>query len=623
MVGGAGIRLGMTATSPAGLWWDEQRPAEGGRVVVRRRDPDGTVHDLVPEGFSARSRVHEYGGGSFCVHGDTLFFSNWSDQRLYRVDPGSQPVAITPEPEKAAGTRYADGDVTPDGRFVLCVRETHRRGAEPVNDVVAVPATGGAPQVAATDHDFFSFPRVSPDGARIAWTSWDHPDMPWDATTLWVATLAADGTVSDPRAVAGGGTESVFAPKWGPDGALYLVSDRTGWWNIHRVGDTGVEQVVDVDAELGFPQWVFGMSSYAIMPGGEIVCAHGRDGFWRLGLVRDGSLEDLGLPYTSVTAVSVFDGRAAFVGATPTDPPSVVLADVVDGSVETVRRSADITLDPAYVSVPEAVDFPVTGGTSHAFLYRPVNPDHAPAEGERPPLIVLGHGGPTSHTTAILNLSVQFWTTRGFAVVDVNYRGSTGYGRAYRDALKGAWGIADVEDLVAAARYLADRGEVDPDRAVIRGGSAGGYAVLCALAFHDVFAAGANYYGVADLEALARDTHKFEARYLDRLVGPYPERADVYRQRSPLHHAGGIRSPLITFQGMEDEVVPPSQSEAIVAALRDNGVPHAYIAFEGEQHGFRSAETIARALEAELAFYGRVLGFEPAGDLPPLSLDGV
>jgi len=488
--------------------------------------------------------------------------------------------------------------------------------------------------VLASGRDFYSFPRVSPDGAWLAWTCWEHPNMPWDGTELWVTPARDPGAA---RPLAAGAKESVFAPAWDSHDRLRFVSDRDGWWNLYRtVADLGapdaaedlpaVEQLSAERADLGHPQWLFGGSTHVELEDGTLVVVRTEGATERLYAMAPGggALRDLGLPFTAFgwPVLSAHGGKVAFAAATPTSEPAVVVVDVASGEVETVRPAAEETIDHALVSVPRAIEFPTgDGDVSHAFYYPPTNPDFVAPEGELPPLIVESHGGPTSHVTPALDPGFLFWTSRGFGVVDVNYRGSSGFGRAYRDKLRGTWGVVDTEDCIAAARFLAETGEVDGERLAIRGGSAGGYATLCALVFHDEFAAGASYYGVADTETLARDTHKFEARYLDGLIGPYPERADLYRERSPIHFVDRLKASVILFQGLEDAIVPPNQAETMVAAMKANGIPHAYLAFEGEQHGFRKSETEIRCLEAELYFYGRILGFEPADELQPVEIE--
>jgi dipeptidyl aminopeptidase/acylaminoacyl peptidase len=622
----AGRRLGSAAIAEDGaVWWAEGRPAEGGRVALMRRAAGGEVEEVTAAEANVRTRVHEYGGGAWRLAApDLVLFVDFEDQRLYRQRLGEEPVPITPEPETEAALRYADLRVTPDGGTVVCVREVHGEG-EPENQVVALALDGsGDARVLASGRDFYSFPRLSPDGRTLAFTCWDHPNMPWDGTELWLAPLEAP---TDASLLAGGPDESIFQPEWDPEGRLHFVSDRDGWWNLYRREEDGTTtQLSAEEADLGHPQWLFGGATYAFLDDETIACVRTADAEERLFVLDPGAdhLRDLDLPFTSFgfPTLAARGGRLAFAAASPRREGSVVLLDLASGELETVRVSSETEIDPAYLSIPHPIEFPTGDGeTAHAFFYPPANAEFDVPQGERPPLIVQSHGGPTSHATPALDREFLFWTSRGFGVVDVNYRGSSGYGRAYRDRLRGEWGVIDTEDCVAAARHLAERGEADGERLAIRGGSAGGYATLCALVFHDEFAAGASYYGVADVEALAHDTHKFEARYLDRLIGPYPERADLYRQRSPIHHLERLRSAVILFQGLEDEIVPPNQAEAMVAALRRNGVPHAYLAFAGEQHGFRRSETEIRCLEAELYFYGRILGFEPADELEPVEIE--
>jgi dipeptidyl aminopeptidase/acylaminoacyl peptidase len=620
----AGRRLAAPALAEDGaVWWAEGRPAEGGRVVLVRRAPGGEPEDVTPADFNVRTRVHEYGGGAWTLAAeDLVLFANFADQRLYRQRLGEDPVAMTPPPETATGLRYADCRLTPDGRTAVCVREVHGDG-EAENQIVALAVDGsGEATVLASGRDFYSFPRLSPDGAWLAWTCWDHPDMPWDGTELWLARL------SDPAGaslVAGGREESVFQPEWDPQGRLHFASDREGWWNLYRDEGEEVVQLTDEEAELAHPQWLFGGSTYAFLDDGAIVCIRCERGEERLFLLEpDGErLADLELPYTSFgfPSLSSRGTTVAFAAASPAREPAVILCDVRGGEPEEVWGAGEEPVDDGFVSIPRPVEFPTSDGeTAHGFYYPPTNPGFEAPEGELPPLIVQSHGGPTSHATPALDREFLFWTSRGIGVVDVNYRGSSGYGRPYRRRLRGGWGVLDTDDCIAAARHLAAVGDADGARLAIRGGSAGGYATLCALVFHDDFATGASYYGVADTETLAEDTHKFESRYLDGLIGPYPERADLYRERSPIHFVERLRAPVILFQGLEDEVVPPSQAETMVAALKRNGVPHAYLAFAGEAHGFRRSETEIRCLEAELYFYGRILGFEPADDLEPVEI---
>ena len=637
-VAGGGRRLAFPVIAADGaVWWAEGRPNEGGRVVLMRRAPGGEPEAVTPDGTNVRTRVHEYGGGAWCIVGpDLVLFVDFSDQRLYRQRLGEAPVAISPEPASPGALRYADMRPSPDGLTVVCVRERDAEGqGEPVNEIVSLPIGGGAePKVLASGRDFYSFPRLSPDGAWLAWTCWDHPNMPWDGTELWIAPLSDSG---EERLVAGGPEESVFQPEWGPDGQLHFVSDRDGWWNLYRAREPGSElsgeegtlvQLTEQQADFAHPQWLFGGATYAFLESGAIACVRCEGAEERLFLLRPEGWEpaDLELPFSSFgyPALSARGESVAFAATTPEREAAVVLYDVERAETEIVRTSSEDPVDPTYVSRPRPVEFPTGDGeVAYGFYYPPANPEFEAPEGELPPLIVESHGGPTSHATPALAREFLYWTSRGIGVVDVNYRGSSGYGREYRNKLRGTWGVVDTEDCVNAALHLAERGEADGERLAIRGGSAGGYATLCALTFHEGFAAGASYYGVADAEALARDTHKFESRYLDRLIGPYPEQAERYRERSPIHHVEQLQVPVILFQGLEDEVVPPNQAETMAAALERNGVPHAYLAFESEQHGFRRAETNIRCLEAELYFYGRIMGFEPAENPQPVEISGL
>jgi dipeptidyl aminopeptidase/acylaminoacyl peptidase len=614
----AAARLGEVVVDGDDIWWSESRPAEGGRSVIVRRTPDGTVTDALPAPWNARTRVHEYGGGSWTVQDGTLWFTEFSDQRLYRLDAGrDSPVAVTPEPAVPAGVRHADFRVLPDA--LLAVRETHAEGDRPsevVNEIVRVSPDGS--EVVVSGPDFVSDARVAPDGVTLSWLQWDHPNMPWDAAQLVVR--AADGT---DHVLAGGPGESVVQPVWGPDLALWWFSDRTGFWSLYRKRPhEAAELVVDVGGDIAGPQWVFGSSRFALLADGRVAFAYGRDGADRLAVLEaDGSVRELDVPFSAYRYITAQGTAVVCVAGSPAGEPVVLRVDVDGGDPEILRPARDLGLDPAWFSLPEHVTFPTsddgTGITeAHALVYPPTNPETSAPEGDLPPLMVVVHGGPTSAAVPVLNVEVQYWTSRGFCVADVDYRGSTGYGRRYRDALQGRWGILDLDDVVACARHLADSGRVDPARMAIRGGSAGGYTTLAALTMRPgVFTAGASHYGVADLGALAAETHKFESRYLDGLVAPWPSGADVYAERSPINHVDALDTPLAVFQGDEDAVVPPDQAEAIVAALRAKGVPHAYLLFPGEQHGFRKAGNIRAALDGELSFYAQVWGFDlPAAE---------
>ncbi len=623
------VGLGQTDLDSGYVYWLESRPEQDGRQTVVRRGPGGDTVDMVPAPFSARTKVHEYGGGGYVVDGGTLFFSNFDDQRLYRVDsvPGGHPLAPRPI-TRDEGLRFADA-VLDRGRYrLVCVREDHRTiDREAVNEIVALSVDGdGEGRVLVTGSDFYSNPRVSPDGEHLCWLAWNHPNMPWDGTELWVGDFEADGSVNWMRRVAGGPQESIWQPEWSPDGVLHFVSDRTGWWNLYRWVNDEAEPLVRTEAEFGRPQWLFGGSTYAFESAGRIICAYNRRGTWQLASLDTHTLQlrDIETPYNDINQVRAAPSCAVFIGGSPTEEYAVVSLDLGSGKSEVLRRSAGLQLDRGYISMAQPVEFPTEGGrTAHGFYYPPRNRDYTAPPGERPPLIVMSHGGPTSAVTGTLDVEMQFWTTRGFAVLDVNYGGSTGYGREYRERLQGQWGVVDVDDCVNGALYLVREGLADPNRLIIRGGSAGGYTTLCALAFRDVFHVGASYYGVGDLEALARDTHKFESRYLDSMIGPYPEAADLYHERSAAWHPEKLSCPVIFFQGLEDEVVPPAQSETMVDALKRGGVPVAYIPFQGEQHGFRKASSIERSAEAELYFYSRILGFDLSEPVEPVTIDNL
>lgn len=614
------IGLRDVAVDGEDIYWSEGRPSEGGRTVIVRSHGSGAVADAVPNGFNARSRVHEYGGGFYAVREGVVLACRFEDQRVYRIE-GAAAVPVTPEPAIPAGDRYADLEF--HGDRVICVRERHLDDIEAVTSLVTFPIDGSSdPVVISEGNDFYSTPRASPDGRQLAWLSWNHPNMPWDGTELWCAALAEDGTVSESELVAGGEDESIFQPEWSPDGVLHFVSDRSGWWNIYRLAGGSTDSVHPMDVEFGVPQWVFGMRRYCFLPDGRVVAMFVDRGVDQIGVIDDEMITVIPTPYTSFRVwLATYGNSACVVAGSPSEALEVVTIDAHTGDRGVLRTSLDRVPSPESMSHPKPIEYPTTdNATAHAFYYPPHNPAFEAPGGERPPLLVLSHGGPTSATDAVLDLAVQFWTSRGFAVVDVNYRGSTGYGREYRNALRGRWGVVDLDDCINAALYLVDEGLADPDRLAIRGGSAGGYTTLCALTFSDVFSAGASYFGVGDLAALAEDTHKFESRYLDRLVGPYPEAADLYAERSPVNHLEDFDCPVVLFQGLDDRVVPPEQAEDMVEALDARGVPHAYVSYEGEGHGFRRAENIKGSLEAELYFYGKVFGFDPADDLPAISI---
>ncbi|HVS81366.1 MAG TPA: S9 family peptidase [Pyrinomonadaceae bacterium] len=619
------------------IYWIEMRPSEGGRQVIVRHTSDGKSVDVTPREFNARTRVHEYGGGDYAVHGGVVFFSNFADQQLYRQAAGSGPQVFPkengqdtrrPQAGMPALLRYADAVVDTKRDRLICVREDHReKDREATNTLVAIPFDGGEARVLVSGNNFYSSPQVNADGTRLAWLTWNHPNMPWDGCGLWVGEIGADGAIANKQCVAGAIDESIFQPEWSPDGTLYFVSDRAGWWNIYRAKpDDTVECVCEMEAEFGVPQWVFGLSTYAFESADRIVCAFAEQGIWRLGMIdtHTRKLERIDAPYTEISFVRAAADRAVFRAGSLREPFSIIAMDLATRETKVLQRASRITIDGDYISEPQPIEFPTENGlTAHGFFYPPKNRDFAAPANEKPPLLVKSHGGPTAATIAALMLSIQYWTSRGVAVLDVNYGGSTGYGRAYRERLNGTWGIVDVDDCCNGAKFLAARGEIDINRLMIDGGSAGGYTTLCALTFRDAFKAGASHYGVSDAEALVKETHKFESRYLDNLIGPYPQRRDLYFERSPINFTDNLSCPVIFFQGLEDKVVPPNQAETMVEALRKKGVPVAYVLFEGEQHGFRRAENIKRALDGELYFYSRVFGFELAEAVEPVPIENL
>jgi dipeptidyl aminopeptidase/acylaminoacyl peptidase len=616
------IGLGAIQVEGSSLYWSEFR--SDGRNVIVSRPAGGVITDNTPPGYNVRTRVHEYGGGDFLVADGVVYFSNFDDQHLYRQAPGTAPEMIS----KVDGMRYADYRMDRSRNRLVGVREDHTTGAaQPVNSLAGIALDDGSPdQILVAGSDFYSTPRLSPDGGRLAWLTWNHPNMPWDGTELWLGTLLPDGAMGEKTLVAGGISESIFQPEWSPDGTLYFVSDRTGFWNLYRWRDGAVEALLPMQAEFGEPQWGFRTNTYGFESADRLIYTYCLNGRYSMGSLDTHSLEfkKFDLPYTCFFDIYPQDEQVYFIGMSSTDPVSLLRMSLITGEEEVIRRSRDVNIPADFFSLAQAVEFPTEGGLSaHAFYYPPANPDFAGPGGELPPLLVMSHGGPTAATIDAFRYSIQYWTTRGVAVLDVNYGGSTGYGRAYRERLKGQWGIVDVADCVNGARYLVRRGLADGDRLAITGGSAGGYCTLCALTFHDTFKAGASYYGIGDLEALAKDTHKFESRYMDGLIGPYPQARDVYIARSPIHHVNQITCPMIILQGLDDPVVPPKQAQSMVDALLARKLPVAYLTFAGEQHGFVKAENNIRALEAELYFYSKVFKFELADAVEPVRIENL
>jgi dipeptidyl aminopeptidase/acylaminoacyl peptidase len=642
-VAAGGIRLSAVTLDGDDIYWLEGRPREGGRSVLVRREPNGVTVDVTPAEFNVRTRVHEYGGGAYLVAHGTAYCVDFADQRVYRVPASAGKAGVSrPEPVTPTGVwRYADFDMDIRRDRLICVREDHSGTGEPVSALVAVPLAGAPSEgdVLASGADFYSTPRLSPDGSSLAWLSWTHPSMPWDGTELWTARIGASGALDAPVRVAGGSRESIYQPGWSPEGTLYYVSDRTGWWQLYRSdrsdsanangsNDPNVTNDPNAsDCEFGRAQWVFGTSTWTCAGTSTLVVSYARAGEWHLATldVKSGALAGCAVDLQPRDWIVANSTHAVLVAASRSRPDAVVRIELRSGTVDTIQTASSAPLEADFVSTAHVIEFPTAHErTAHAFFYAPRNRDFTAPADERPPLIVMSHGGPTAAAQSGLDLQIQYWTCRGFAVADVNYGGSTGYGRAYRERLNGQWGVVDVDDVINAARFLVAEGKVDGRRLAIRGGSAGGYTTLAALTFRpDVFKAGASYYGISDLEALELDTHKFESRYSHSLIGPYPEVQATYRARSPIHALERLACPLILFQGLEDKVVPPNQSQRMADAVRAKGLPVAYLAFEGEQHGFRKAETIIRSLEAELYFYGAVFGFTPADSIPPVPIDNL
>ncbi len=591
-----------------------------------RYTPDHGVDEVLPSEFNVRTRAHEYGGGAFAIDSESLVFSHFNDNRIYLAQSDSPPLALSPDNRDR---RYADFQIDDRRARVICVVEDHHDAStHPENRLVSIDINrpGNAGEPLAAGYDFYASPCLDHAGKQLAWLCWNFPNMPWDGCELWVGDLDADGRLSQSRCVAGGQTESIFQPRWSAAGGLYFVSDRSGWWNLYCLDDHGTLPLVPVAAEFGLPQWLFGMSTYAFTAEDRIVCCYSQAGTWHLATLESdgGSYTEIETPYTDISDLQASDGDVVFFGGSPTQAQSLVKLNLTTGAQAVIQSSADSDFDQRVISSPESLNFPSEGKeTIHAFFYPPCNPEYEAPPSARPPLLVKSHGGPTAATSNQLNLKIQYWTSRGFAVLDVNYRGSTGFGRRYRNLLYGNWGMADVADCVAGARYLVAQGRVAADGLTISGGSAGGYTTLCALTFHDLFRAGASYYGISDLESLARDTHKFEAHYLDYLLGPYPAKRQVYHDRSPVHFTAQLSCPIIFFQGKDDRVVPPAQAEGMVQVLRDKGLAVAYVLYPGEQHGFRQATTIRHALESEYYFYSRVFGFTPSSEISAIEIENI
>lgn len=630
LVTAGSLRLDSIVVDGTDTYWLESRVAEQGRSIIMRCNQEGKIVQLTPANFSVRNRVHEYGGAAYTVHDGQVFFCNDADQCIYQHFPGqavrlASPVVSNPQEKQAKLRRYADLVIDTKRQRLICVHEDHRaNGMEAFNAIVSINLHDAQDLVIlAAGSDFYAHPQISPDGEQLSWISWNHPHLPWDGNALNVATFQADGSLAPAKFVAGGNQEAIFQPQWSPDGVLHFVSDRTGWGNLYRYCQDKVEPLLTTRAEFGLPQWVFGQSTYGFASDQQIICTYTQGGIWHLASLDPDNAEitPIEQPYTDISQLQVTAARAFFIGGSPTKSAAIIELNLQDLSLQVVQAAPLAAIDTHYFSQPQLVAFPTTNQQiAYAFYYPPTNPDYQALSTEQPPILVKSHGGPTSSTTSQLNLRVQYWTSRGFGYLDVNYRGSTGFGREYMHQLDGQWGILDVQDCIDGAQYLVQQGRADADRLAISGGSAGGYTTLCALTFHDVFKAGASHYGVSDLTALAQDTHKFESRYLDRLVAPYPQGSEIYQARSPINFPDKLNCPAIFFQGLEDTVVPPNQATKMVAALQKQGIAVAYVPFAGEQHGFRQAANIKTALEGEFYFYAQVFGFKPAETLPPIEI---
>jgi dipeptidyl aminopeptidase/acylaminoacyl peptidase len=614
----AKVHFGEACLDGETLYWVETRPEENGRNVIVARTANGNLHDVLPPPYSAQSRVHEYGGGAFLASAGIVYFSNLEDQRIWKISLDRMPSAVT----GGRDLRFADFAHDHRRNRLIAVCEDHSdAGVGITNRIVQVDLGSGQVRALVEGADFYSTPRISPDGSRLSWLSWNHPHMPWDTTALFVARFASDGSLEPHRKVAGGHEESIFQPTWSPNGSLWFVSDRTNWWNLYYESDGLINSVLPMEAEFGEPQWEFGLTTYAFEPNGKLLARYTRAGEWHLMRIDpfSGTSQPIALPYTNVASIQVGNGVAFTHVGSATEPEALATIDLASGSCRVIRRSSPFRPDPGYTSVPESIEFPTEGGaTAHAFYYPPTNSDYSGPEHEAPPLLVTVHGGPTAAASTQFRLSVQYWTSRGFAVCDVNYGGSTGYGRAYRNRLRHSWGVVDVADATNAALFLSEAGKADRRKLIVRGDSAGGYTVLACLTFGDVFLCGTSYFGVSDLTLLRRDFHKFESRYLDWLVGAYPQEQDRYKQRSPREHLSRLNRPLLLLHGEADTVVSPNQAVLMANSIAEKGVPVAHVAFRDEEHGFRKASNIVRAYEAELYFYSRLLGFQLADPIEPV-----
>jgi len=618
-----GLRFSEIRSSGSDLYFLEGRPEESGRYVIVKQASDGKISDAIPKEFNSRNAVHEYGGGSYAVGQKNIYFTNWNDQRIYKVN-GENVNPITKEPPFEKSIRYSDLTLSIDEEWLFCVRETHFEKEEAKNELVAISTTENSQIVLCTGRDFYSSPRINPTNKEICWLEWDHPNMPWDGTELFIANFDLDG-LSEIKFIDGSKNISIIQPEWSDSGELIYISDESGWWNLKKYSENTTATILDEETDHGEPAWNFGVRTYFLKD--DYIYLRGSSKNNNKGLIRKINIsgeiiEEIEVLHTSIGGLTHHENKALYIGASPVSNSEIVSYDLMKKNEETIKESNPVKIDIEEISIPEEISFPTTqNAIAYGYFYKPKNKNFQGESEEKPPLLVISHGGPTSATSNALNLSIQYWTNRGIAVADVNYRGSTGYGKKFRDSLKGNWGVYDTDDCIAAVDHLSEKGLVDSSRVAIKGGSAGGYTTINALTFHDRFAVGATYYGIADLSVFIDDTHKFESKYLESLIGKYPEEKEIYYERSAINFTDQLSCPMIIFQGTEDKIVPPSQAEIMAQGLRDKKIPFSLIMYEGEQHGFRQSKNIISSLESELYFYSKVLGFKPFDKLNEIEIE--
>ena len=618
-----GLRFSEIRSNGSDLYFLEGRPEESGRYVIVKQASDGKISDAIPKEFNSRNAVHEYGGGSYAVGQKNIYFTNWNDQRIYKVN-GENVNPITKEPPFEKSIRYSDLTLSIDEEWLFCVRETHFEKEEAKNELVAISTTENSQIVLCTGRDFYSSPRINPTNKEICWLEWDHPNMPWDGTELFIANFDLDG-LSEIKFIDGSKNISIIQPEWSDSGELIYISDESGWWNLKKYSENTTATILDEETDHGEPAWNFGVRTYFLKD--DYIYLRGSSKNNNKGLIRKINIsgeiiEEIEVLHTSIGGLTHHENKALYIGASPVSNSEIVSYDLMKKNEETIKESNPVKIDIEEISIPEEISFPTTqNAIAYGYFYKPKNKNFQGESEEKPPLLVISHGGPTSATSNALNLSIQYWTNRGIAVADINYRGSTGYGKKFRDSLKGNWGVYDTDDCIAAVDHLSEKGLVDSSRVAIKGGSAGGYTTINALTFHDRFAVGATYYGIADLSVFIDDTHKFESKYLESLIGKYPEEKEKYYERSAINFTDQLSCPMIIFQGTEDKIVPPSQAEIMAQGLRDKKIPFSLIMYEGEQHGFRQSKNIISSLESEIYFYSKVLGFKPFDKLKEVEIE--